>query len=254
MPYNGSFDLSEVHARLPGRRIDWYCSIGSTMTAAAELARQGCAPGTIVGADEQTAGIGRQGHAWHSVSGEGLYASFILESAAGNNAIPLIMLALGLAVQEGIAQTSGLAPDLRWPNDVLLSGKKCAGILAQMESGSIIAGIGINVGHKEFPEDLHQIATSLARGKARVRREDLLVALVRAIDENLGILKTKGASTVLDMFTRASSYAIGRRVTVDQPGGTVEGVTCGLDASGFLRIRQDNGVEATILAGGVRPA
>jgi BirA family biotin operon repressor/biotin-[acetyl-CoA-carboxylase] ligase len=164
------------------------------------------------------------------------------------------MLALGLAAQEAIIQTSGLAPDLRWPNDVLINGKKCAGILAQMEGQAIIAGIGINVHHKEFPEEIRELATSLAIEGARVRREDLLVALATAIDEHIGILAEKGPSAILDMFARASSYVAGRRVKVDQPGAIVEGITCGLDGSGFLRVRQDNGIEATILAGGVRPA
>jgi BirA family biotin operon repressor/biotin-[acetyl-CoA-carboxylase] ligase len=269
MPYNGPFDLAWVRERLPGRHIEWYSSIDSTMTAAARLAREGCPSGTVVGADEQSAGIGRHGHTWHSESGAGLYVSLVIhpldgvirppiQPHPGSSALPLVMLALGLATQEAIAQTSGLAPDLRWPNDVLLEGKKCAGILAQMEGDAVVAGIGINVGHAEFPEELRELATSLAiaraSGDALVRREGLLVALVCAIDETIEVLRTKGSSAILDMFTRGSSYVIGRRVKVDQAGAVVEGVTCGLDPSGFLRVRQDNGIETVILAGGVRPA
>jgi BirA family biotin operon repressor/biotin-[acetyl-CoA-carboxylase] ligase len=248
------FDLSGVRERLAGRRVEWHASIDSTMTAAAKIAHEGCAAGTLVVADEQTAGIGRHGHSWHSEPGAGLYTSYVIRPVAGHDGLPLIMLALGLATQEAIAQTSGLAPDLRWPNDVLLGGKKCAGILAQMEGDAIVAGIGINVHHAGFPEEIRDLATSLAMEGARVRREDLLVALATAIDEHMGILADKGPAAILDMFTRASSYVAGRRVKVDQPGAVVEGVTCGLDASGFLRVRQDNGIEATILAGGVRPA
>jgi BirA family transcriptional regulator, biotin operon repressor / biotin---[acetyl-CoA-carboxylase] ligase len=252
------FDLETVRERLPGRRIEWFSSVDSTMTVAARLAREGCATGTasgtIVGADEQTAGIGRHGHSWHSETGAGLYVSFVLKAPAAGNTIPLMMLVLGLATQDAIAQTSGLAPDLRWPNDVLLDEKKCAGILAQMEGGRIVAGIGINVGHTGFPEELRDLATSLALAGASVAREDLLVALARAIDEHCGILAKEGPSAILNRFTRASSYAVGRRVRIDQSGTVVEGITCGLDPSGFLLVRQDNGVETTILAGGVRPA
>jgi BirA family biotin operon repressor/biotin-[acetyl-CoA-carboxylase] ligase len=164
------------------------------------------------------------------------------------------MLALGLAVQEAIVEVSGLAPDLRWPNDVLLDGKKCAGILAQLDGDAIIAGIGINVHHAEFPADIREIATSLAREGARLRREELLVALAGAIDEQMDLITSDGSAAILDTFTRASSYVSGRRVQVDQPGGIIEGITCGLDPSGFLRVRQDNGIETLILAGGVRPA
>jgi BirA family biotin operon repressor/biotin-[acetyl-CoA-carboxylase] ligase len=86
-----------------------------------------------------------------------------------------------------------------------------------------------------------------------VSREDLLVALVHSIENGCRTLTEQGPSTILDMFTRASSYAEGRRVRVEQNGGVLEGVTCGLDPSGFLMVREDNGKETTILAGGVRP-
>ena len=247
------FDLETVHRLLPGRRIDWHRRIDSTMTTAARLAREGCPSGTIVGADEQTAGIGRHGHSWHSEAGAGLYASFVLRAVTEGHALPLMMLVLGLAARDAIARTSGLAPDLRWPNDVLLDEKKCAGILAQVEGDAIVAGIGINVGHTEFPQEIRDLATSLALAGASVTREDLLVALSRAIDEHCETLVSEGPSAILNKFTRASSYAAGRRVRVDQAGAVVEGVTCGLDPSGFLLVRQDNGVETTILAGGVRP-
>lgn len=248
------FDAGRVREQLAGRRVDWHATIDSTMTAAARLAREGHAAGTLVVADEQTAGIGRHGHSWHSEPGAGLYLSLVMRPPAGTSEIPLVMLALGLAAQDAITQVSGLAPDLRWPNDVLIGGKKCAGILAQMEGDAIIAGIGINVHHAGFPEEIRDLATSLVMEGARVGREDLLVALARAIDDHMAILETDGAVAILDMFTRASSYVAGRRVKVDQHEAVIEGVTCGLDASGFLRVRQDNGTEAVILAGGVRPA
>jgi BirA family transcriptional regulator, biotin operon repressor / biotin---[acetyl-CoA-carboxylase] ligase len=253
------FDVELVRARLSHRRIEWFADIDSTMIAAARFAKEGVPSGTIVGAEEQTAGIGRHGHSWHSAPGAGLYLSLVLclppaNAARAQNCLPLVMLALGLAVQEAIAEVSGLAPDLRWPNDVLLGGKKCAGILAQLDGDAIIAGIGINVHHAEFPADIRGLATSLAMEGARVRREELLVALARAIDEQMDLIASGGSAAILDTFTRASSYVSGRRVSVDQPGGIIEGITCGLDPSGFLRVRQDNGIEALILAGGVRPA
>ncbi|HEV2198636.1 MAG TPA: biotin--[acetyl-CoA-carboxylase] ligase [Bryobacteraceae bacterium] len=252
------FDIQWVRERLPGRRIEWFTSVDSTMAVAARFAREGCPSGTIVGADEQSAGIGRHGHSWHSEAGAGLYVSFVLKASAADSALPLMMLVLGLATRDAISRTSGLAPDLRWPNDVLLDERKCAGILAQMEGDAIVAGIGINVSHREFPEEIREVATSLALASPPsgvcVTREDLLVALARAIDEHCEILATQGPSAILNKFTRASSYAAGRRVRVDQSGAVVEGVTCGLDPSGFLLVRQDNGVETTILAGGVRPA
>ena len=240
------FDLASVRARLPERQIDWFGSVNSTMTLAATLARDGCPAGTIVGADGQVAGIGRHGHTWHSEAEAGLYVSIVLRLP---NTLPVVMLALGLATQEAITQVAGLAADLRWPNDVLIDGRKCAGILAQLEGAAIIAGIGINVNQTEFPRDLDAAATSLFLAGKRVSREDLLVALVHAVDTCC----QQHPRTILNMFTQASSYADSRRVRVEKDGAMIEGVTCGLDPSGFLVVREDNGRETTILAGGVRP-
>jgi BirA family transcriptional regulator, biotin operon repressor / biotin---[acetyl-CoA-carboxylase] ligase len=226
---------------IPGRTVHWFESIGSTMTAAAELVRQGCGHGTAVVADEQTAGIGRHGHSWHSQKG-GLYVSIVLRMA---QPLPAMMLALGLAARRAIVETTGLQPDLRWPNDVLLDGRKCAGVLAQLEGGAVIAGIGINISQTEFPDDFE--ATSLLLAGATAARENVLRALLEAVDRYCA----EEPEEIRRMFEASSSYARGRRVRVEQDG--IEGVTQGLDASGFLIVRQDNGRDATILAGGVRP-
>lgn len=232
---------------IPGRRVEWYETLDSTMTVASRLARgdlnqEGCAHGTVVVADEQTAGIGRHGRSWHSQRETGLYVSIVLRIP---QPVPVMMLALGLAAWEAIAKTSGLDPDLRWPNDVLIGGRKCAGILAQVESGALIAGIGINVSQTEFPQELE--ATSLRMEGATVTREDLLTALVETVDTYCA----KQSEEIRRLFESASSYARGRRVRVEQDG--FEGITEGLDPLGFLIVRQDNGQQATILAGGVRP-
>jgi BirA family biotin operon repressor/biotin-[acetyl-CoA-carboxylase] ligase len=238
---------------LPGRRVEWLASTDSTMIVAARLAREGCASGTVVGADQQTAGIGRAGHSWYSESGSGLYVSMVLRLALGSELLPLVMLALGLATQHAIADVTGLAPDLRWPNDILLNEKKCAGIMAQIEGDAVIAGIGINVGHSSFPADIAELATSLRLAGAEVSREVLLAALVIAVEDSCGVLISSGPAAICDAFTRASTYAQGRRVQVEQDAAVLEGVTAGLDASGFLLLRQDNGTVTKILAGGVRP-
>jgi len=239
---------------LPGRAVHWFPSIDSTMTVAAQLAREGCPSGTVVVADQQTAGMGRHGRSWHSEPGVGLYVSLVLRLELGSEAIPLVMLALGIGTQQAIAEVSGLAPDLRWPNDVLIHEKKCAGILANAEGDAIIAGIGINVSHAGFPPDLAPLATSLRlAGAPEVSREELLAALVRSIDDTCRILVQQGPAVICEMFTHASSYARGRRVRVELDDGVIEGVTRGLTPSGFLVIRQDNGTETVILAGGVRP-
>jgi BirA family biotin operon repressor/biotin-[acetyl-CoA-carboxylase] ligase len=203
-------------------------------------------------AEEQTAGQGRHGHRWHSEAGAGLYCSLVLRPG---EAAPVITLALGMATAEAIARVTGLRPDLRWPNDVMAGERKLAGILVQMAGAALVAGIGINVNHREFPPELAGEATSLRLELGReVPREDLLAALLPAADSYCKMLKEGGREAILNLFTRCSSYASGKRVVVEQAGGAIRGVTAGLDPAGFLRVRRDDGSDTLILAGGVRAA
>jgi BirA family biotin operon repressor/biotin-[acetyl-CoA-carboxylase] ligase len=223
----------------------------STMREAAALAAQGAPHGTAVVADEQTAGIGRHGHAWHSEPHAGLYVSIILRMP---EAPPLLTLALGLATQDAIRNSTGLVADLRWPNDLLIAENKVGGILVQMSEYAVIAGIGINVNHRSFPPELSSVATSLRLQSSREHdRDALLQDLLRAIDECCEIVRNGGAAAILKMFSTASSYVLGKRVKVDLGERTIEGVTAGLDNDGFLLVRKPDGKIETVLAGGVRP-
>jgi BirA family biotin operon repressor/biotin-[acetyl-CoA-carboxylase] ligase len=247
-------DIERVQSQLANHKIYWHPSVGSTMTEASRLAVEGCESGTVVGADEQTAGQGRYGRAWHSEPGAGLYVSVVLRNSFPVDALPAVTLALGLAASEAILKTCDVSTDLRWPNDVLIQSKKCAGILTQLEGPAIIAGIGINVNHAAFPDELSAIATSLRMATGRVHsREGLLVELVSSVTSYCSLLEQQGREPVLEMFSRASSFVFGRRVYVDQGNAMLHGTTAGLDPSGFLMLRWDDGKRSLILAGGVRP-
>jgi BirA family biotin operon repressor/biotin-[acetyl-CoA-carboxylase] ligase len=171
------------------------------------------------------------------------------------DSLPLVTLALGLAAAEAITQVASVPVDLRWPNDVLVNGRKCAGILVQLHDGTLITGIGINVNQAAFPSDLSPIATSLRNETGREHDiEHLLETLLHLVNEHLENLMANGRDPVLRAFAQASSYVRGRRVVVDQNGTELTGVTDGLDPQGFLVLREDNGRRALIVAGGVRPA
>jgi BirA family biotin operon repressor/biotin-[acetyl-CoA-carboxylase] ligase len=239
----------------PNRQFHWFPSIGSTMLAAAELASRGVASGTVVGADEQVAGQGRYGRVWHSEPEAGLYVSEVLRLSLAADELPVITLALGLATADAISRTCGVRCDLRWPNDVLIAQKKCAGILVQLHEPAVIAGIGVNVNHTVFPQELTNTATSLRLATGREQsREELLLNLVDSIDVHCDILAKEGREAILMLFSEHSSYVRGRRVIVDQGGASIEGTTEGLDESGFLIVRKLDGRRSLILAGGVRPA
>lgn len=250
-----AIDLAFVDSRLKERRVVWHESIGSTMVEAALRADEGWASGSVVGAEEQTAGQGRLGRAWHSEKGLGLYFTVILRLPLSPEHLPVLTLALGLAVSDTVRLLGGTPCDLRWPNDLMVDDRKCAGILTQLHGSAVLAGIGLNVNQTQFPEDVANVATSLALATGKQhRREPLLVYLLGAIDSFTKVLTTSGVEPILQMFENCSSYVRGRRVVVDQTGGPIEGVTEGLTAAGFLQLRKDDGTLTTMLAGGVRPA
>jgi BirA family transcriptional regulator, biotin operon repressor / biotin---[acetyl-CoA-carboxylase] ligase len=249
------FNIDQVRRGFPNRQISFFESITSTMHEAAALAAAGCPSGTTVVAEEQTAGQGRHGHSWHSEPGAGLYLSVVLRLPLPPDSLPVLTLALGLATAETIARATDLHPDLRWPNDVMLGDRKTAGILVQLVDSAAIAGLGINVNHPALPPEIAAEATSLRLASGRPQsREELLISLLPTIDSFCRVLVDGGRQPILDQFTRRSSYAQGKRVRVDQPGGIVTGTTAGLNPAGFLKLRTDDGLESLILAGGVRPA
>jgi BirA family transcriptional regulator, biotin operon repressor / biotin---[acetyl-CoA-carboxylase] ligase len=138
---------------------------------------------------------------------------------------------------------------------VLANGRKIAGILTQMQDTAVLAGIGINVNHADFPADIREIATSIIRETGTEHdKHFLLRAVAGGIDSHVRILETSGATAILRLFAAASSYVAGRRVAVELPAGEVRGVTAGLTPTGYLLLRTDSGEEITVTAGGVRPA
>jgi BirA family biotin operon repressor/biotin-[acetyl-CoA-carboxylase] ligase len=242
-----------------GRRVHYFAAVDSTMRVAAEMAERGESPGTVVLADEQTAGRGRFDRSWVSPPGVNLYFSLILRPALATVDAPLLTLALGLAVAEALRQGAGVACDLRWPNDVLLGGKKCCGILTELAAEGdrvrhVIAGIGVNVNQAEMPAELAATATSLRLETGREHsREALLDEILRQADHFTGLLVEGGAPAIVELFTRASSYARGKRVVVVDGGTGRTGLTAGLTPAGTLLLRQDDGAIVPVVAGSVRP-
>jgi BirA family biotin operon repressor/biotin-[acetyl-CoA-carboxylase] ligase len=216
------------------------------MIDAAALAAKGEPHGSIVVAEEQTGGIGRHGHSWHS-PGAGLYMSMILRLPLAPDALPILTMALGLAVQRAVDDFAGVCCDIRWPNDVMLNEKKLAGIMVQSaERGVLIAGIGVNVNQTAFPEDIRTIATSLRIETGEDHSKDELLDRIAAEAMRYAGF---GKSEILRQFAEHSTYVRGKAVEVD---GRIRGVTAGLDEHGFLLVATSSGIER-IIAGGVRP-
>jgi BirA family biotin operon repressor/biotin-[acetyl-CoA-carboxylase] ligase len=256
-------DLAQLNADLIGTRfagkLQHFATIGSTNTDLLAAAAAGASEGTTYIADEQTAGRGRGGHAWHSAPAEGLYVSALVHPPLPLRDALHLSLATGLAAQQAIHEATGVSIDIRWPNDLLVGTKKLGGILVEtaVEPGSdahlryAVIGIGINVQHTAFPPELASIATSLAlESHYPVARQSLLLSLLRHLDAELTRLESADTQ-LLHRFIQSSSWATGKRVHVPEQGGYT-GTTAGLDARGFLLVDADDGARRTVLSGGVR--
>ncbi len=255
------------------RQIHHFFKVDSTNIAAMAGAQGGSLEGSVFVAEEQTAGKGRGGHTWHSEPSTGVYCSVVLRPDMAPVDSLVLSLATGLAAAAAVEEVTGLKPDLRWPNDLLLlrapspDGEGCGapgrrkfcGILTELNAEAtrvryVVVGVGINVNHASFPEEIEPIATSLRIESGRTwSRVEVAAALLRALDREYKML-TRGLDSarksIFRRFEEKSSYARGRRVTVEEGNG-YSGVTEGLDDRGFLKVRTEHGVR-TVLHGGVR--
>ena len=263
--FDGGFDIAALTSGLSGTRfsdkVRFFESIHSTNTHAMAEGDAGAPDGRVYVADEQTAGRGRGAHGWESPPGSGLYVSVLLRPQLAPADALWLSLAAGLAVRDAIAQVTSLEADLRWPNDLLFGRRKFCGILSELNAEvtrirHMVIGIGINVRQPEFPPELREIATSLHIETGRDwSRQELLAALLQSLDREVNALTAPGGieaatASILTRLERSSSWIRGRQVCVEGLDGYA-GVTDGLDARGFLRIRTPEGVK-TVYSGGVR--
>jgi len=247
-----------LHSGEFGCRIHHCYQVDSTMNEAGRLAAK--APhGTLVFAEEQTAGRGRLGRTWFSPRGTGLYFTVILRPRLAPGAAPVLTLLTGVAVAETIREIAETAVDVRWPNDVMISGKKCAGILVEMTAQPervehVQIGVGVNVNQSAVPAELAGEATSLRRETGRAfSRVEMLVSILVRMERYYDILQEQGAAPIVARFGEISSYARGKRVRVADGPSVLVGETVGLSPEGMLLVRREDGQTESILSGQVRP-
>lgn len=236
-----------------GRLVRHLATVDSTNEHALAMAAAGAPDGAVVVADEQTAGRGRRGRAWHSPEG-GLYLSYIVRDVDTIARPSLLTLAAGVAAARAIADATGFEPDLKWPNDVLTPGcpRKLAGILAEATSvGSrvdvIVIGIGINVSMASVPAELQAIAASLEGELGReVSRRALQDALVARLDAEVARLRAGGEAQMLEAWRARSPGSRGARVSWHEADGERSGVTEGIDPDGALLVRDADGLQRLV--------
>lgn len=240
-----------------GKRIHHFFKVDSTNRVALDLGHAGEPEGTVVLAEEQTAGRGRAGHSWHSERATGIYATLLLRPQLAPVQAPLLTMMAGLSAHSAIRAQTGLHLDLKWPNDLVFRGKKLGGILTEMHAEPtqirfVIVGIGLNVNQEKFPTDLSAIATSLRveTGKQQSRLE-LLVRLLREFETDYNRFLSEGGASVITRFCGLSSFAQGMRVRVTNGNDSFTGVTAGVSPEGSLFVQRDGGPIVTVIAGDV---
>ncbi|MFK7851545.1 MAG: biotin--[acetyl-CoA-carboxylase] ligase [Akkermansiaceae bacterium] len=242
--------FDDVAAQMPDPfRLLWKESVSSTNDALRVLAEQGMGEGLVLVAEEQTKGRGRRGADWFSPMGESLAVSVLLRPVDPKEFWCRLSLAAGLAVAETLERFVPMA-EIKWPNDVLIDGKKIAGILVEAGKDFVIVGIGINVNTEEFPEGLLATSLKIERGGEEIAREEVLSSLV----EHLARHSTKIGSDFADLLesVREHCFLRDKRVTLNCADKVCEGVVRGIGPAGELLLDRGGIVERVFQANEVR--
>lgn len=237
--------------------IQHFDSLPSTNLEAMKRAADGAPEGLVVVADEQTAGRGRLGRHWSSPKGAGLYFSVVLRPQANARTWPLITFAAAVAVHDALFRCCNLRTDIKWPNDIIVNGRKLCGILAEtVESGaraSIVLGIGVNLTLTAFPPELSETATSIQSATGAVPNAEIVLrAILEAFQSRYAtLLQDGGREEVIKQWSQNSSFAAGKQIRVKNGHETIEGISRGVERDGALRVETDDGEIRVVRAGDV---
>lgn len=230
-----------------GQAIHFYDTVESTQEVAHKLAREGALEGTVVIAEQQTKGRGRLGRAWESPKGTGIWMSIIVRPNIPPYQAPQLTLLTAVAIVQAIQQVTSLQPEIKWPNDILINGKKLVGILTELQAEAdiiqaIIIGIGINVNTKHFPEELKNKATSLLIENNRQEVER--AALIRAIFEQFEKLYEeylKHGFKPIKLLWESYNVSIGKYISAKTLSEEIKGYAKGITDEGVLLVEDDFG-------------
>ncbi|MBU7007832.1 biotin--[acetyl-CoA-carboxylase] ligase [Phosphitispora fastidiosa] len=252
----------ELEGLLTGKLIGSYIvyreTVNSTNDLAKELAREGAESGTVVIAEEQTGGKGRMGRKWHSPEGEGLWFSVILRPPISPSEAPKITLVAAVALAKAIRELNGIEAGIKWPNDILISGRKLAGILTEMSAeidrvNYVIVGIGVNVNldSEKLAEGLSETATFIEKESCgQVSRLRLLSGILDRFDVLYEEFINGHFSSILSLW-KEMSVTINRWVRVTSIAGVDEGIAFDIDAEGALLLMKKDGSMKRVLSGDV---
>ena len=224
-----------------GQEIAYFDEIDSTNIKAKELAEQGYPNGTLVVADQQVSGRGRRGRSWESPPGTGIFMTLMLKPEINPNNASMLTLVAALAVAKAIKDVTGLDAQIKWPNDIVINGKKICGILTEMSAqfdyiNHIVIGIGINVHNEVFSEEIAHMASSLlleSQGK-KFRRAEIIEKVLEYFEEYYEIyLETEDLTALTGEYNKIL-VNMNKQVRVLDPKDEFEGKAMGITAKGEL--------------------
>lgn len=237
---------NRLSTRWAGRPVVYFEETDSTNNQAKRLAEAGAVHGTLVAAEQQSAGKGRRGRSWSSPPGTGIFMSLVLKPELKPECASMLTLVAALSVAKAVEKVTGLKPMIKWPNDLVVNRKKVTGILTEMSAKPgkihyIVIGIGINVNMEEFPAEIKQTATSLRLEAGHViSREELMAAFLKYFEEDFGRFeKTSDLSLLLDDYNRRLINR-GNAVRILDPAGEYSGKALGINEKGGLMVEREN--------------
>lgn len=248
---------SVIDTRVAGQNLVFLDFVDSTNTRAKQLAESGSPDGTLVVAESQSAAKGRRGRSWMAPAGTGVWFSLLLRPQIEPEHASMLTLVAAMAVEKGIHVATGLEGRIKWPNDIVVDGKKVCGILTEMSAdmdcvNHVVVGIGINANIREFPEELKDKATSLLLVSGQtVNRAELLNAVLQAWEEYYGkYLQTEDLSLLAEAYN-ALLTGLGGRVKVLAPKGEYTGISRGINRLGELLVEREDGTVTEVMSGEV---
>ena len=254
----------EVHSYLEtqrfGHKMYVFDSVESTQTIAQEMARNGAPDGTVIIAEEQTAGKGRMARPWESTKGKGIWMTVIIRPDVPPHMASQFTLVAAVAVTHAMKSVcSHIVPKIKWPNDLLVHGKKCTGILTEMLAETdrvqaLLVGIGINANHTptDFSDELQSIATSLAiEEQQTINRATLIAKILYYLEQYTDVYVRQGFTPIKQLWEEASC-TIGQRVEVTTLRETFEGIAIGINEDGVLQVKLSTDEIRAIYSGDIK--